>query len=380
MTEPGQSSHQVFVSWAHGARDWTDEQRSEWEQVVVLFTSLLRRSGINADVDAFHYNEISIDWSRFGPTAIRESDVTLVAVSQPWASRFDGTNDPTEGAGAAAEADELLGLYDRDQAAFRNKVKLIVLPGVTDDCIPNRLRNVQRFEIAELSPKGIEKLIRTLTGQSRYVAPPLGQTPNLPATNQQAFSNDEGRRGRIRQLYEELGALKQTMRRLPEPQPGEGPHLPWWRARQGVLGRMQEIEMELADIEKAQHSRGPGAGRSTELFAACNAVSHELSMTVRVLGLSVGNQSALAVPTSDAMYREFRRELAVGLPPDLLKQVMDAYADMSILADRVQTIESRATARGGSLAPGEVTVHNAFLGDLRAARDALDIFVQKGMP
>lgn len=375
MTASAKPSPRAFVTWAHGARDWTEEQRSQWEQAVVLFTSLLRRSGIDADMDAFRYSDNDIDWSRFGPASIRNSDVTLVALSRPWADRFEGRNDPTEGAGAVAEADELLGMFDKNQEQFRSKVKLVLLPGVEEDTIPDRLRTLQRFKVAELSPEGIEDLIRTLTDQPRYVAPPLGQVPDLSAHGQPELSNDQERRKRIQELYEELGALKQTLGRLPDPQPGEGPKLPWWRGRQRVLGRIQEIEMEVAELEKAHLTSSTRITK--ELAAALQAVIHELSATVRVLGLSIGNGSAMAVPTSDAMYREFRRDLALGLPPDLLEQVMNAYADMSILAERLRTIEPQATARGGALSNGEITVLGAFLDDLKRARGALVSFVSE---
>ena len=71
----------------------------------------------------------SEDWTRFGPNEIRDADFVIVALSQAWMRRFDGTEDPTVGAGAAREADALLSIFHRDRDAFVRKTKLVILPG-----------------------------------------------------------------------------------------------------------------------------------------------------------------------------------------------------------------------------------------------------------
>jgi len=149
----------VFVSWAHAGR--------AWEDTLARFAKLLREERVNADIDLHHQDELGMDWHRYGPTQIRESDVVIVAVSKEWRQRWDGTNAPTVGAGAAAEADELYGIFSKNQDEFRRKVVLVVLPGATPDDVPNRLHGQQTFTIKQLdtSDKEFRRLVRTLKKQ-----------------------------------------------------------------------------------------------------------------------------------------------------------------------------------------------------------------------
>ncbi len=74
-----------------------------------------------------------------------------------------------------------LGLFNDDQAEFRRKVKLVLLPGADVSNVPRQLSGVQRFSIGEPVPAHLEDLLRTLTNQPRYVPPPLGTVPVLPS-------------------------------------------------------------------------------------------------------------------------------------------------------------------------------------------------------
>ena len=140
----------AFVSWAHRQAVWNNEQAADGEQKIVTFAGLLRAAGIDADVDAFHYHDADVDWTRYGPAQIEEREFTLIALSEGWRERWDGTNDPTEGAGAVAEANALLGIFGHDQQQFRQKVKLILLRGVPDTVVPQNLNGVPRFRIGTL--------------------------------------------------------------------------------------------------------------------------------------------------------------------------------------------------------------------------------------
>ena len=56
--------------------------------------------------------------------------VVIVVLSEAWKQRWQGTNAPTVGAGAVAEADTLQGIFGKNQAEFQRKTLLVLLPGV----------------------------------------------------------------------------------------------------------------------------------------------------------------------------------------------------------------------------------------------------------
>jgi hypothetical protein len=170
----------VFVSWAHRDESWTDDEAQDWERTVAEFATVLRRLGIDSDVDLYHLDEAGIDWTRFGPQAIVSNDFVLVAVSEAWAQRWSGTNHPRSGAGAAAEADMLKGLFQRDQAAFQRRTQIVILPGRSSDDVPPDLNRLVRHVVDPSDADSVLPLIRSLTGQPRYPIPSLGTVPVLP--------------------------------------------------------------------------------------------------------------------------------------------------------------------------------------------------------
>lgn len=116
---------------------------------------------------------------------MRTSDFVLVAVNKAWIRRFSGTEAPTRGAGATAEADELLGLFETDRDAFDRKVILVLLPGIDAADIPNRLRGrLTRVRIDSFDEEGLDDLLRRIYGRPRFQLPPVrGNTPALPPTH-----------------------------------------------------------------------------------------------------------------------------------------------------------------------------------------------------
>jgi hypothetical protein len=103
----------VAVLWAHGDPAWTKDEEKAWEKTVVGFTHLLYANGIEADLDLFH-GHLPVDWSRFGPSVISDSDFVLVAVSPTWRRAYEGKNDPGKNAGAVGEANTFRGLFSKD--------------------------------------------------------------------------------------------------------------------------------------------------------------------------------------------------------------------------------------------------------------------------
>jgi tetratricopeptide (TPR) repeat protein len=164
----------AIVSWAHGEDTWQD--------VVLEFATALRVvGGVDADLDLWHLTNHE-NWTTFGPTAIRESDFVLVAISSTYGRAWDGTNDPHKNAGAAVEAAAIKAIHEIDQVDFRRRVKVVLLPGAKLADIPNDLRGMaERFEVPAFDKNGMEKLLRSIYGKPLHQRPPLADLPWLPA-------------------------------------------------------------------------------------------------------------------------------------------------------------------------------------------------------
>lgn len=179
----------AFVSWAHSHPTWSREQTSQWESQVAAFAAMLRLFGIRADVDLFHLDEPK-DWTRYGPKQVQAARLTLVVMSQAWAERWSGTNSPRIGAGAAAEADTLRGMFAQDQEAWQRRVVLVMFPEVSPNIVPPDMQRVTRVSVDPSDPDSFESLIRLLTEQPRYPKPPIGEVPVLGAATgyEQSFA------------------------------------------------------------------------------------------------------------------------------------------------------------------------------------------------
>lgn len=181
----------ALVSWAHIDLGWTKEQIQERQDAVLAFTNALREHGIDADVDLFHHNKTT-DWTRFGPSLIAEPDrIVLGIVSKAWQTAWEGGGDPTKGAGAAAEADALRSTYAMNRDTFLVRLRLIILPGASNDEVPNGLHGVPRYSITSYDKDGMADLLRDLLDNPRFPPSPLGSMPSFdpeppPGTGQSA--------------------------------------------------------------------------------------------------------------------------------------------------------------------------------------------------
>ena len=176
----GSSPPTAVVLWAHSDSDGQAEQREGWQQSVIRLTYLLVENGIDADVDLFHTHEPT-DWARFGPRAIVASDWVLVVVSPTWRRAFEGSNKPTESAGAVGEANTLRGMFTNDQAAFLRRVVLVLLPGRKLSDVPTELvATTTRVCVPSLTSDGLEKLLRILHRHAAYPKRRPGPAPKLP--------------------------------------------------------------------------------------------------------------------------------------------------------------------------------------------------------
>jgi SEFIR domain len=197
----------AFISWAHSHSTWSKEQTSNWESQVAALAALLRRLGIRADVDLFHLDE-QIDWTRYGPQQIQAAKFTLVVMSEAWAERWSGTNSRWEGAGAAAEADTLRGLFARDQEAWQRRVILVMFPEVDSEVVPLDFQRVARVPVDPSDPDSFDGVIRMLTDQPRYPKPPVGRVPLLGA----AFDYDTP--AGLASLQDRLSAIERRRKQL----------------------------------------------------------------------------------------------------------------------------------------------------------------------
>jgi hypothetical protein len=170
----------ALVSWAHRNTDWDDAEAEAWKQTIHDFARLLCDNGVDTDLDLWHLHFSTSDWTRWGQTKARDSDFVIVAQSQAWKERWQGTNAANVGAGAVQEADTLKGIFGKNQNEFQRKTLLVLLPGATDDVVPEDLYRLNRFYVNELTATAMEDLLRTIFRQPKYIKPVLGERPDLP--------------------------------------------------------------------------------------------------------------------------------------------------------------------------------------------------------
>jgi SOS response regulatory protein OraA/RecX len=176
---PRQRHPSALISWAHVDPGWSPDQIGARRDAVFELATALRRNGVDVDVDLYHLSA-SVDWTRWGPGRIAECDFVLVVVSESWRLAWEGRGDPTKGAGAAAEADSLRSIYAVNRDAFRDKVRLVLLPGANSRDIPSGLHGVPRFEVGTIDDAGLSDLLRNLTEQPEFIKGKLGDLPELP--------------------------------------------------------------------------------------------------------------------------------------------------------------------------------------------------------
>lgn len=252
----------AIVSYSHTEAGWTEAQAAERRDHVHRLVFALRTVGaIDADADIFHQNE---DWTRWGPAQVASSDFVLVVASPAWRDAWVGDGDPTRNKGVRAEADAVRSIEQRGRLEFQKRVRLIMLPGSSESDIPLGMHGIARHYVSGYEEADLEELLRDLTDQPKFVKPPLGDVPVFPPamtthtpdvaqleTGTDALTappsveappapDVAGRAERVEQLKAQLEAL-------PQPLPGEGPHLPWYRVRQQIESRLwNELREETA--------------------------------------------------------------------------------------------------------------------------------------
>lgn len=217
----------VFISWAHSGENWTEDRARLWENHVERFAELLQRAEIGeVFLDLWVANERDVNWNHWGPNQIEDADYVLVAMNEPWAQRWSGKNNPKFGAGAAAEANALHGLFNDDQSKFQRKVRLVRLPRWPEDQIPLDLSGVKVLTVSELSSEGIDGVVRDLKNESRprlrIPDASVGREPQPTATS--GFRDGDMLLLRFRDLHPGITTLDEHMKVIAS----DSEHETWW--------------------------------------------------------------------------------------------------------------------------------------------------------
>jgi DNA helicase-2/ATP-dependent DNA helicase PcrA len=154
----------------------------DWTAKVVRFAESLRRNGVDAELDLWHESDTGTDWTRWGQQQIADSEFVVVALSTAWKQRWEGSESPTVGAGATAEANALKGIFQANRDDFQNKVLLALLPGVTQSDVPYDLFHLYRVEVPSFDVDGLESLLRSIFKAPTYSKPPLGDIPEFASS------------------------------------------------------------------------------------------------------------------------------------------------------------------------------------------------------
>ncbi|MGY1691127.1 hypothetical protein [Geodermatophilus sp. SYSU D01105] len=350
--DSGPAAPQVVISWSHasnagrGLEDRAAQRAADeaWRDEVLEFFVALRRLGIDADIDLAHFSERGVDWTRWGPRMVRERDVIAV-VNAGWRRAWEESGDGRTGRGAAAEVDVLLSMFNEDRDAFQKKVVPVLLPSCDDSDVPYGLDRLPRVRVPAFDDDGMTPLLRILTNQPEYPVPSLGAIPLLPpaasagiqrrldhpaAVGGSAAAHDqvgitdsvtvehvrggaeEDRDTTEAELRDEIALLRSALRQVPQPGPGEGPHLPWYRTWEQLQLQLAGLQRQLADLETVPAASGsaPSSQDQLRLASLLDGLAAEVERNNRcwLLLAAIPTGSRLAAQVSGRTTVEQRRE------------------------------------------------------------------------
>ncbi|ATE55285.1 toll/interleukin-1 receptor domain-containing protein [Actinosynnema pretiosum] len=163
---------EVIISYGH------DSPAHKFD--VHRLAKLLVQNGITTHLDEWVAERQ--DWLAWMDRHITSADFTLVIASPAYRAAGDGNGPPDRSRGVQAEAAIIRDLIYSDRSAWTHRILPVVLPGRSVDEIPRFLqpRTASHYQVDSLTTAGIESLLRMITGQPRWVSPPLGTVPVLP--------------------------------------------------------------------------------------------------------------------------------------------------------------------------------------------------------
>jgi hypothetical protein len=163
----------AFLSYVHGS--------TRHKQLVLDFARLLQDHGVSTTLDRWTTGRRK-DWYQWIVAEMTRVDFILPIVSTPYKAVFDGSAADAEHRGTQAEAAVLRELLYSDRTRWLPKILPVVLPGHSVSEIPLVLQpnTADHYGVPELTPQGLDEILRALTGQPKHLPPPLGPPPVLP--------------------------------------------------------------------------------------------------------------------------------------------------------------------------------------------------------
>lgn len=173
MTTDVEPPRKVFIAYAQDSQAHKNDVRQ-------LADLLRAEGGVDAEIDQYAEDERQ-DWNAWAVRHFRESDFIAVVASPMMGAFGDGNAPADRNRGVQAEMTVIRDLLHRDRATWTKKILPIVLPGGTVEGLPDFLGpySVSHYPVRDLTPDGIEDLLRIITGQPKVVRPDLGQVPRL---------------------------------------------------------------------------------------------------------------------------------------------------------------------------------------------------------
>jgi hypothetical protein len=162
------SPKRVFISYSHDS--------AAYETAIRDLSDRLREGGLDCHIDQYEVAP-SEGWPRWMRRQIDQANFVLIACSETYLRRVDGTENPGVGLGASWEG----GIITQDlyESQGRNEKFIpIVLDSAEKANIPLFLRAYTHYDVS--NPQDYEKLYRYLTGQPRVIRPKLGSVRPLP--------------------------------------------------------------------------------------------------------------------------------------------------------------------------------------------------------
>lgn len=169
MVAPDHDAPTVFVAYTH------DSPRHKAD--VLALAELLVANGVRTELDQWAEGRRQ-DWHTWALRHITASDYTIIIASPQCKVVGDGGSSSEGNRGATAELAVLRDLLQEDRATWLPKLLPVVLPGRDVVEIPLFLqpRAADHYRV-DLTPEGIEGLLRTIYEEPRVVRPALGPRP-----------------------------------------------------------------------------------------------------------------------------------------------------------------------------------------------------------
>jgi hypothetical protein len=163
----------VFISYTHDNDDHLRDVRE--------FADFLTGVGIEVILDQWQ-GVARQDWYAWAMNQMPRVDFILVVASKGYKRMGDGYGPNNRNLGGQAEAALLRDLLQRDRAKWTAKMLPVVLSGHKITEIPDFLQPyaADHYLVTSLTTTGAESLLRTITGQTAHIRPPLGPLINLP--------------------------------------------------------------------------------------------------------------------------------------------------------------------------------------------------------